>query len=182
MKQLLKIFLVMFKIGATTFGGGLVMIPQMSRDYVERYGWISEEDILDLFAVAQSLPGVIAVNASILVGYKIAKIKGALAAVLGAVLPSLIVLAAVAVFYDIFITNPAVLGALRAVRATVVALLFSAALGMRKKALADRWFSVALALTALALAVFTPVNVILILLGGALTGLVYGLLRGGKKA
>lgn len=182
MKQLLKIFLVMFKIGATTFGGGLVMIPQMSRDYVDRYHWISEEDILDLFAVAQSLPGVIAVNASILVGYKIAKVKGALAAVLGAVLPSLMVLAAVAVFYDLFITHPAVLGALRAVRATVVALLFSAAFGMGKKALVDRWFSIALAVTALVLAIFTPVNVIFILLGGALAGLVYGYLRGGKPA
>ncbi|MDR1736911.1 MAG: chromate transporter [Oscillospiraceae bacterium] len=180
MKRLLKIFLVMFKIGFTTFGGGLVMIPQMERDYVHRYGWVSGEDIVDVFAVAQSLPGVIAVNSSILIGYRIAKVKGAVAAVLGAVLPSLLVLIGVAVAYDAFITAPAVLGALRAVRASVVALLCSAAWGMRRKALSDRWFSCAVALAAFALALFTRVNVIFIIVGGAAAGVLRWLIRRGR--
>lgn len=179
MTQLWKIFIVMFRIGLTTFGGGLVMIPQMSREYADRLGWIRKEEILDLFAVAQSLPGVIAVNASILVGYKIAKVKGAVAAVLGAVLPSLLVLMAVAVWYERLIEHPAMLGALRAVRGCVVALLFCVALDMRK-ALKDRVFSAAIAAAALALALFTSVNVIWVILGGACAGLLYGGLRRGR--
>ena len=181
MKQLLQIFVVMFRIGATTFGGGLVMIPQMSREYADRRGWVSREELLDLYAVAQSLPGVIAVNASILVGYRIAKVRGAAAAVLGAVLPSLLILMAVAVGYDRFIGNPAVLGALRAVRGCVIALLFCVTADMRKQALADRAFSVAVAIAALLLAFLTPLNVIWIILGGALAGLIYGAARRRNK-
>ncbi|MCL2031314.1 MAG: chromate transporter [Oscillospiraceae bacterium] len=188
MKQLLQIFTVMFRIGLTTVGGGLVMLPQMTREYADRRGWVSRDELFDLFAVAQSLPGVIAVNASILVGYRLAKIKGAAAAVLGAVLPSLLVLIAVAVWYDRFIDNPFVLGALRAVRGCVVALLFCVSLDMRKKAFpdgkaGDRLFSIAIAAAALALAFLTRVNLIWIILGGAAAGLLYSAARrkGGRR-
>jgi chromate transporter len=169
-----RIFLVMLRIGATTFGGGYAMIPQMSRDFVSRYRWIGEDEIVDLFAVAQSTPGVIALNASLLVGYRIAGAAGALAAALGALLPSLVVLSLVTVVYQAFLENPYVLGALRGVRAAVAGLLFSTVVQLRPASVrgALGWL---LFVAALAVAVFLPsVNAVWILLGGGLIGLLSG--------
>ena len=170
-KKLITIFLVMFRIGLFTFGGGLVMIPQMSRDFVKKYGWIKEEEIVDFFSVAQSLPGVIAVNASIMIGYKLVGVVGGLVAALGAVLPSFLVLMGVTLIYEAFITNVIVLGVLRGVRSAVVALLFYTALKLRKGALLDV-FCWAVFIVASVLALFTEINVVFILLGGALLGVI----------
>jgi chromate transporter len=168
-----RIFLVMLRIGAVTFGGGYAMIPQMSRDFTEKYGWIEARDIADLFAVAQSAPGVIAINASILVGYRIAGLPGALVAALGAILPSLVILSAVTVGYRAFIGNPYVLGALRGVRAAVVGMLLSATCKLAPASVrgALGW---ALFLAALGVAVFLPqVNAVWILLAGGLIGVLF---------
>jgi chromate transporter len=181
LKTLLVIFTTMFRIGLTTFGGGLVMIPQMTRDFVDKHHWVDKDEILDIYAVAQSLPGVIAVNTSIILGYRLAKLRGALVATLGAVLPSLLILMLVAVGYDTFIENPAILGALRAIRATCVALLFNAAFSMRKAVWSDKWFSIVLTVTVLALSLFTDINVIFLILGGGILGLGYSLLRTMKR-
>lgn len=171
-KKLATIFAVMFRIGLFTFGGGLVMIPQMARDFVEKYGWLKEEEIVDFFSVAQSLPGVVAVNASILIGYRLAGVAGGIVAALGAILPSFLVLIVVTIFYEAFITSPVVLGAMRGVRAAVTALLFYTALRLRKGALTDV-FCWVLFLAAAAVALFTDVNVVLLLLGGAALGVLY---------
>ena len=179
--KLIKIFLIMFRVGLFTFGGGLAMIPQMSRDF-KKQGWLEEEEILDVFSVAQSLPGVMAVNASVLIGYRLLGVAGAAAAALGAVLPSLLVIMGVTLVYDKFITNPYVLGALRGIRAAVVALLFSVAVKLRKNAL-NSIFSFLLFAAAAALAWFTKINVVFLLLGGAAAGLLYMLCftRRGKR-
>jgi chromate transporter len=178
--MLIRIFLVMLRIGAVTFGGGFAMIPQMSRDFTERYGWIEAGDIADLFAVAQSAPGVIAVNASILVGYRIAGVRGALAAALGAILPSLLVLSAVTVVYQAFIENPYVLGAMRGIRAAVTGMLLSAACKLAPASVrgAVGW---TLFLGSLGAALFLPqVNAVWVLLAGGLVGLLF--LRGKEAA
>lgn len=82
-----KLFLSTFELSACTFGGGFVIIPLMRKKFVEELGWIEEEEMLDLTAIAQASPGAIAVNASIMLGYHIAGIPGAILAVLGTVLP-----------------------------------------------------------------------------------------------
>lgn len=89
-------FLSFFKIGAFTFGGGYAMIPIIEKEFVENKKWISKEEFMDSLVIAQSIPGPMAVNCSVFVGYKVDKIKGALAAVLGTVLPSVLIILVVA--------------------------------------------------------------------------------------
>ena len=94
-----KLFLSTFELSACTFGGGFVIIPLMRKKFVEELGWIEEEEMLDLTAIAQASPGAIAVNASIMLGYHIAGIPGAILAVLGTVLPPLIIISIISMFY-----------------------------------------------------------------------------------
>ncbi len=176
-RVLVHIFTTMLKIGFFTFGGGYAMIPQMSRDFVEKNRWIPQEDITDLLAVAQSLPGVLAVNTALLVGYRIAGMAGALVAALGAMLPSIGVLSVVTVLYHAFIDNPYVLGALKGIRAGVTGLLLAAVWTLWKSSVRGLpgWVLFA---GALAVTVFVPsLNLIFILLAGGLTGYALTLCR-----
>lgn len=97
-----KLFLSTFALSACTFGGGFVIIPLMRRKFVEELHWIEDEEMLDLTAIAQSSPGAIAVNASILVGYHVAGIPGALISILGTVLPPLGIISVISLFYTAF--------------------------------------------------------------------------------
>ena len=97
-----KLFFSTFKLSACTFGGGFVIIPLMRKKFVEELGWIQEDEMMDLAAIAQSSPGAIAVNASILVGYHVAGIPGAMLTVLGTVLPPLIIISIISTFYQAF--------------------------------------------------------------------------------
>lgn len=104
-KILQKIFLTSFFISAFTFGGGYVIVPLMKKKFSDELKWIDEPEMLDLIAIAQSAPGPIAVNASILVGYKVAKFWGTVASVLGTVLPPLITISIISFFYIMFKEN-----------------------------------------------------------------------------
>ena len=97
-----QLFLSTFKLSACTFGGGFVIIPLMRERFVKKLHWIEEEEMLDLTAIAQSSPGSIAINASILVGYHVAGIPGALITVVGAALPPLIIISVISVLYQAF--------------------------------------------------------------------------------
>ena len=108
-----KLFLSTFELSACTFGGGFVIIPLMRKKFVEELGWIEEEEMLDLTAIAQASPGAIAVNASIMLGYHIAGIPGAILAVLGTVLPPLIIISIISMFYQAFRNNVIVSMAMR---------------------------------------------------------------------
>ena len=96
------LFLSTFQLSACTFGGGFVIIPLMRKKFVEEFHWIGEQEMMDLTAIAQASPGAIAVNASILVGYHAAGIPGAMVTVLGTVLPPLIIISAISMFYTAF--------------------------------------------------------------------------------
>jgi len=171
MNKFFKIFIVTFKIGAFTFGGGYAMIPLMQAEFVDRYHWIEETDIVDVFAVAQSLPGVIAVNSCILIGNKIAGVAGGFFAALGCVLPSFLILSAITRVYEAFITDAYVLGALRGISAAVVALMLSAVFKLSKQSLKGA-ASLAIAACALAISlVFPSVNAVFIIAGSAILGL-----------
>jgi chromate transporter len=183
MKTLIKIFTVTLKIGAFTFGGGYAMIPLMQAEFVDKYHWIDESDIVDVFAVAQSLPGVIAVNSCILIGNKIAGLAGGFAAASGCVLPSLVILAAITRVYEVFIVNTYVLGALKGISAAVVALMGSAVVKLAKQSVKE---AAGLAIAAAALGIslfFSSVNAVFIIIGAAVLGLVIKLpgLLGKKK-
>ncbi|MDR0294535.1 MAG: chromate transporter [Oscillospiraceae bacterium] len=175
-RHLWQIFSTMFVIGLFTFGGGLSMLPQMTRVFVKKRGWVTEEEILDYFAVSQSIPGVIATNTSVMIGYRLAGMAGALCAALGATLPSFLVLVVVTVFYQTFVTHPVMLGALRGVRAAVAALLFFTVWGLRENTLRGLE-SVLLCLCAVTLVFFLNVNPVWVILGGILLGIARTLYR-----
>lgn len=127
-----KLFLSTFELSACTFGGGFVIIPLMRKKFVEELGWIEEEEMLDLTAIAQASPGAIAVNASIMLGYHISGIPGAILAVLGTVLPPLIIISIISMFYQAFRNNVIVSMAMRGMLCGVAAVICDVVINMAK--------------------------------------------------
>lgn len=166
------LFTTFVKIGMFTIGGGYAMLPLIEREVINR-GWITKEDFLDLFAVAQSLPGIFAVNISIFVGYKLKKIPGSIFCALGTILPSFVIILAIAMFFSHIQDNVWVERVFKGLRPAVVALIavpvFTTARSIRlsKKLLL---ISVASALVIWQLGV-SPIYVIVV---AALGGLLYG--------
>lgn len=164
-KKCIKLFLSTFKISACTFGGGFVIIPLLRRKFVEELGWIDEQEMMDLTAIAQSSPGAIAVNASILVGYRVAGIPGAMLTVLGTVLPPLIIISVISLFYKAFrdnaIVNAAMAGMLCGVAAVILDVVINMIKGIFKQ---KRILPVLVMAGAFAAVRFFSVNIIIIIL------------------
>ena len=131
-RKYLQLFLSTFKLSAFTFGGGNDIIPLMRKQFVEKFHWIEEDEMLDLTAIAQSAPGPIAVNASILVGYRAGGVLGGIVTVLGTVLPPLIILSVISLFYAAFRSNQIINLLLKGMAAGVVAVIFDVVITMAK--------------------------------------------------
>ena len=130
----LKLFISFFKIGEFTFGGGWAMIPLIEREVVDKQNWIKREDFVDALAIAQSLPGVLAVNISILIGNKLRGLKGCLTATLGTILPSFLIILAIAIWFVQTYDNPVVERIFKGIRPAVVALIVSPVFSTAKTA------------------------------------------------
>ena len=130
----LKLFISFFKIGAFTFGGGWAMIPLIEREVVDKQNWIKREDFVDALAIAQSLPGVLAVNISILIGNKLRGLKGCLMATLGTILPSFLIILSIAIWFVQTYDNPVVERIFKGIRPAVVALIVSPVFSTAKTA------------------------------------------------
>ncbi len=130
----LKLFISFFKIGAFTFGGGWAMIPLIEREVVDKQNWLKREDFVDALAIAQSLPGVLAVNISILIGNKLRGLKGCLTATLGTILPSFLIILAIAIWFVQTYDNPVVERIFKGIRPAVVALIVSPVFSTAKTA------------------------------------------------
>jgi len=173
-KLLFELFWSTFSIGAVTFGGGYAMVSVMDKKFVEDKGWISEEEMMNLLAIAEMTPGPIAINASTYVGTKMAGIAGAIAATLGMVTPSFVIIAILSGIYMQFKENPIVAAALLGIRAGVVALVLSAVFKLGKKAVKQPrdWAICLLAFAAAGLLNFSAIAVIVAagLTGWLLTG------------
>ena len=128
-----RLFISTFIISAFTVGGGFVLIPLMKAKYVDEYGWMKENESLDLVSIAQSAPGAVAVNASIIMGYRLGGILGTFTALLATVLPPLITLTVVSYCYDAFATNPYVRMFLKGMQCGVTAILLDVVLGLLMK-------------------------------------------------
>lgn len=133
-----KLFFSTFCISAFTFGGGFVIIPLLRKKFVEQYHWIEEQEMLDLTAIAQSSPGAIAVNASILIGYRLSGVLGAIITVLATVLPPLITLSVISIAYTAFRDSVLVSNILRGMQAGVGAVIFDVVLTMGYDVLRER--------------------------------------------
>jgi len=169
--KLTTLFLSTLKLSACTFGGGFVIIPLMRRRFVEELRWIGEQEMLDLTAIAQSAPGPIAVNASILVGYRVAGVPGALLTVLGTILPPLVIISAISLFYRAFrdsaIVSMAMAGMLAGVAAIVCDVSLSMAIQIFRK---KRVLPVVMLAAAFTAARWLRVNIVVILLACGAVG------------
>ena len=133
----LEAFGIFFKIGAFTIGGGYAMVPLIENEIVTKRNWISKDDFIDLLAIAQSAPGILAVNISIFIGYKLRGIRGSLVTALGTVLPSFVIILAIAMFFHNFKDNPIVERIFKGIRPAVVALIAAPTFSMAKSARVD---------------------------------------------
>ena len=159
-----QLFVSTFRLSACTFGGGFVIIPLMRKRFVEELGWIEEQEMMDLTAIAQSSPGAIAVNASILVGYHVAGIPGALLTVLGTVLPPLIIISVISLFYQAFRDSAIVSMAMAGMLCGVAAVIFDVVIHMVKTvARQKRILPLLVLLGSFAAVRFFGVNIILVI-------------------
>ncbi|MFA6644807.1 MAG: chromate transporter [Bacilli bacterium] len=138
---LLRLFLTFLKIGATTFGGGYAMIPIIRNDVVDHQKWLSEEELLEILAIAESTPGPIAVNVATYTGYKIKGFWGSVLATLGVVLPSFIIIFGISILYNYVKDNPYIAAAFMGIKAAVALLILTAGLRMLKK-MKKTWYSI----------------------------------------
>lgn len=132
MQRLSTIFFSFLKIGMFTFGGGYAMLPLIEQELITKRKWIEQKEFLDLLTLAQSVPGPIAVNTSVFVGYKVRGFGGAVAALLGSVLPSFVIILVIAVFFTDIRHNPVVDAAFKGMRPAVVALIIGPVISLAR--------------------------------------------------
>lgn len=176
-----KLFLSTFQLSVCTFGGGFVIIPLMQKKFVDELHWIEEQEMMDLTAIAQSSPGAIAVNASILIGYHVAGVFGALITVLGTVLPPFLIISVISLFYTAFRDNVIVNMAMTGMLAGVAAVICDVVITMGKSFFPPKRVLPIIVLFASFVAVrFMKINIILIILICAVIGAVDTLYLGRK--
>lgn len=155
--KLLELFLAFARVGVMTFGGGYAMIPILEREIVDRHGWASSEELMDYYAVGQCTPGVIAVNTATFIGQKTAGTLGGIAATLGVVFPSLVIISVIAGILTNFADIPAVKSAFAGIRVCVCVLIFNAVVKLFKSAVPDKG-ALCLCLGVFVLSVFLDIS------------------------
>ena len=178
----LKLFFTTFRVSAFTFGGGFVIIPLLKRKFVDELHWINEEEMLDLTAIAQSSPGAVAVNASVIIGYHVAGLLGALISAIATVLPPLVIISVISVFYKAFRDNVIVSMAMKGMLAGVAAVIFDVVINMASALIKQKRILPLLVMAAAFTAsYFFKVNVIVIILVCALIGVMDSVIRERKR-
>lgn len=174
-KTIILLFSSFIKIGAFTFGGGYAMIPLIQKEVVEKRKWITDKEILEIIAIAESTPGPIAVNAATFIGYKTAGFFGALGATVGVVLPSFLIIAAVSFVLRQFENLKIVKFAFEGIRLGVLALIVKALVSMYKQCPRNKISYIIAAFSFLCVAFF-GINVLIVIIACAVIGLVYSIM------
>ena len=174
-KKLWQVFITFFKIGAFTFGGGYAMIPLIQKEAVEKRKWVTDDDILEIIAIAESTPGPIAINSATFVGYRTCGVLGAACATFGVVLPSFVIILAISYVLNEFQNIAAVRYAFNGIRAGVLALLFKALWSMFKKS-PKGWVAYVVMAFAFVATAFLKINVLYVVIACAVFGLITALL------
>lgn len=180
LSDLLDIYSVCFKMGAVTFGGGYAMLPILRSEIVEKRKWVDEETIMDYYALSQGLPGIIAVNVSVFIGFKHKGAAGATAAALGMISPCIIIISLIAACLASFHENPYVRHALAGISACVAALILDAVVALWKKGVKDI-VGYLICLAVLALTLLTKLNPIIFIVVSAILGIIFFQRKGAKK-
>lgn len=168
-----KLFGIFFRIGIGTIGGGYAMIPLMEHELVQKQAWLSREDFLDILAVAQSSPGVFAVNMSSHIGYKLGGLRSSLVATLASVLPSFLIILLIAMGASLMSDNRWIDGAMRAIRPVVVALIAAPVFSLARSA-GVGWRTVWIPILAVVLIWLLGVSPIYVIVGAIIFGYIYG--------
>ena len=170
LRKALRLFAVFLKIGAFTFGGGYAMIPLIQKEITEKRGWMTDDDVLEIVAIAESTPGPIAVNAATFVGFRVCGLRGALLATLGVVLPSFLIIFGISFVLRAFQSVRLVQYAFNGIRAGVLALILKALWSMYRQCPKSAVSYVVMA-AAFLLTAFLSINVLFVILGCAAFGL-----------
>lgn len=181
-KQLLQLFLSFFKIGCIAFGGGYAVAPLLQKEAVERRKWMSDEELTDIIAIAQALPGIIFTNSATVIGYRVCGLAGALTATIAAVTPTFVLTILVTAFFWEHTSNPLIQKALKGILIAVAALVLYTISKMWKTAVRNS-FDILLVLVATACLVLFKANAALVILLGAIAGFTrnYLVYRAGEK-
>lgn len=184
-RKLWTLFTSLLYISAFTFGGGFVIVTFMKRRFVDKLGWLDEQEMLDMTALAQSAPGPIALNAAIQVGWRVGGAVGMVIATIATILPPMIILTVISIFYSAFANNEYVALVLKGMQAGVAAVIADVVCDLGGKVLKTKsWIHIALMLAAFIATYFLNINVIFVILASALIGVILSLIdrrKGAKK-
>ncbi len=180
--SLIKLFFTMMTISAFTFGGGFVIIGMMRKKFCEELHWVTDDEVLDMTAIAQSAPGALAVNSAIIFGYRMAGLKGALISVLGTVIPPIVIISIICMIYDAFASNVIVQTALQVMRAGVAAIICDVVIDLAKNVIDSKnTMNIILMVAAFIASWFFKVSAVTIILIFIALGLAMSLMNRGKE-
>lgn len=172
-KLLRQLFMTVFTLSACTFGGGFVIVSLMKKKVVEERKWLEEDEMLDITAIAQSSPGPIPVNAAVILGYRLHGVVGSLVAVFGTILPPMVLLSLIAVFYEQFRSNAVVATALTVMRAGVAAVICDVVISLAKNIVSSKSILyIALMLVTFVMGFFLNISAMIIILCCLVTGFI----------
>lgn len=180
LRALLRIYCAFFRVGALTFGGGYSIIPMLEKEAIDRYHWLTKEELLDFFAVSQCIPGIIASNMAIMVGNKARGVSGAVTAAFGVISPSILIIMIIAAFLKNFSHLAIVQNAFWGIRVVVAALIVSVIINMLKTGVIDK-VTAAIFVAVFLCATLLPLSPIWYVVGAALCGLIVSRIRKGRK-
>ena len=181
MKELFDLFITFAKMGAITFGGGYAMLPIIQKEVVEKKKWATNDEVVDYYAVGQCTPGVIAVNTATFIGYKLKGITGGIAATLGVVFPSLVIIMVIAAFLNNFADFETVKHAFGGIRVAVVALIISSIIKLWKSSIKN-YIGIAIAIVAFILGGILKISPVYIVIAAGIVGVITkSKVQGGDK-
>lgn len=172
MKDLLDIFMIFFRIGGFTFGGGYAMLPAIQMEIVDRRKWATDEEVIDYYAIGQCTPGIIAVNTATFIGYKRKGIIGGIVATLGMVAPSLLIITTIATFFQHFQDIEIVQHAFGGIRVVVAALIANTVIKMASQSIKN-WLGIILFVLAFFAVAILKISPIIIIVVSAITGIIF---------
>ncbi|AZR74120.1 chromate transporter [Anoxybacter fermentans] len=168
---LIKLFTTFFKIGMFTFGGGFAMIPLMEKELVERHGWLDKKQFIDSISLTQTIPGAVAINLAIFLGYNLAGLPGALAATVGVALPSFLIILLIAISFNRFRNNQIIENVFKGIRPTVVALIAYAGVKLIRTIDWSVLLIIVLIVTLIARILF-DINPVILIVAASMAGLI----------
>lgn len=180
MKELFMLFAAFFRIGGLTFGGGYAMLPMLQKEVVDKYGWATEEELMDYYAIGQCTPGIIAVNVATFVGFRKKGVLGAAFATFGVIFPSLIIITVVAMFLTNIADIPAVQHALNGIRVIVCVLILQAVIKLWKTGVKGK-FGIAMFAAAFLIMVIFGISPVFVVVGAAFAGIISGKIKTKKE-